>query len=148
MDLPNVKNNMMKICVPHPSIIESSMPFFGGRNTSPWTNFQPNSSWASSFKWKEQKKPKQILAISKLLWRHHASFWKQDRCNAFLAVRCRLRGNVKAHIRPFRRLLHVLFQIILYPSIVSSLTRSAREMAPMLRKETLASGDETLDFSK
>ena len=35
VDLPKVKNNMMKICVPHPSIIESSMPFFGGRNTSP-----------------------------------------------------------------------------------------------------------------
>ena len=48
-NLPSVKNTMIKIWDPQPSMIERSMPFFGGRKTSPWTNFQPNSSCASSF---------------------------------------------------------------------------------------------------
>ena len=32
---PRVKNTMMNICVPHPSMIDSNMPFLGGRKTSP-----------------------------------------------------------------------------------------------------------------
>ena len=46
--LPRVTKIIVVICVPEPSMTESSMDFLGGRNTSPWTNFQPNSSWASS----------------------------------------------------------------------------------------------------
>ena len=49
LNLPSVKNTIIKIWVPHPSITERSMPFLGGRKTSPWTNFQPNFSWASSY---------------------------------------------------------------------------------------------------
>lgn len=33
---------------PEPTKTESNMPRFGGLNTSPWTNFQPNSSLISS----------------------------------------------------------------------------------------------------
>lgn len=47
--LQRVTNVMMKICVPDPRKTESSMPLRGGRNTSPCTSFQPNSSWASSW---------------------------------------------------------------------------------------------------
>ena len=47
---PNVKNTIINIWVPQPNMTDNNIPFFGGRKTSPWTNFQPNSSWASSYK--------------------------------------------------------------------------------------------------
>ncbi len=39
---------MMRICVPQLTLTESNMMAVGGLNTSPWTNFQPKSSWMSS----------------------------------------------------------------------------------------------------
>lgn len=47
--LPRVMNIMKKIWTPLPLSTASNMPFLGGLNTSPWTSFQPNSSWASSY---------------------------------------------------------------------------------------------------
>lgn len=44
----NVTNVIQNTCAPDPSKTDKSIPLRGGRNTSPWTNFQPNSSCASS----------------------------------------------------------------------------------------------------
>lgn len=48
MHLQRVMKVMMKIWVPCPRKTDRSMPILGGLNTSPWTCFQPDSSWASS----------------------------------------------------------------------------------------------------
>ena len=40
-------------------------------------------------------------------------------------------GNAKVYKGPLRRLIMFLFQIILYPSNVSSHTQGSREMAPV-----------------
>lgn len=55
-DLQRVTKVMMKIWVPEPRKTDNSIPFLGGRKTSPWTNFQPNSSWASSWREREGEK--------------------------------------------------------------------------------------------
>lgn len=52
--IQRVTKVMMKIWVPDPRKTDSSIPFRGGRKTSPWTSFQPNSSWASSLRSKER----------------------------------------------------------------------------------------------
>lgn len=39
----------MRIWVPVATLMERSMMAVGGRNTSPWTSFQPKSSWMSSY---------------------------------------------------------------------------------------------------
>ena len=39
---------MKRICRPLPTQTERSMVALGGLKTSPWTNFQPKSSWMSS----------------------------------------------------------------------------------------------------
>ena len=45
----NVAKNIKHNCVPEPTNTENNMAWLaGGRNTSPWTNFQPDSSFASS----------------------------------------------------------------------------------------------------
>ena len=41
------------ICTPFPLSTANIIPFLGGRNTSPCTNFQPNSSWASSWNYRK-----------------------------------------------------------------------------------------------
>lgn len=46
--LHRVMKVIMKIWVPCPRNTDNSIPFLGGRKTSPCTCFQPDSSWASS----------------------------------------------------------------------------------------------------
>ena len=41
--------DMRRICVPELTQTDSNMIAVGGRNTSPWTSFQPKSSWMSSY---------------------------------------------------------------------------------------------------
>ena len=42
---PNVKNTVINVWVPQPNMTDNNIPFFGGRKTSPWTNFQRNVFW-------------------------------------------------------------------------------------------------------
>lgn len=52
-DIQRVTKVIMEIWLPEPRKTDSSIPFLGGRKTSPWTNFHPNSSWASSWRRKQ-----------------------------------------------------------------------------------------------
>ena len=60
---------MKKICTPLPRNNDNNIPFLGDRKTSPCTNFQPNSSWASSYnqethnKWKKIRMGHQLLSV-------------------------------------------------------------------------------------
>ena len=56
-NLLSVISVIKKIWTPLPKKTESTIPLRGGRNTSPWTNFQPNSSWASSYQIIQYKSP-------------------------------------------------------------------------------------------
>ena len=53
---PRIMRTMQNICIPEPRKALSSMGWFGGRNTSPWTNFHPVSSNVSSCKCKWRDK--------------------------------------------------------------------------------------------
>ena len=46
------KRKETPICAPVPTAIDKNIgEKDGGRKTSPWTNFHPDSSWASSIVW-------------------------------------------------------------------------------------------------
>ena len=48
INVQSVTQVMSKICAPDPTMTDRRSARRGGLKTSPWTNFQPNSSWASS----------------------------------------------------------------------------------------------------
>ena len=59
---------MTSTWTPDPTNTDSSMPLCGGRNTSPWTNFQPNSSCASSPEsiWKKKNNKTFVYSIGSI----------------------------------------------------------------------------------
>ena len=62
VDSPRVMTVMKNICSPFPTKTDKSIPLRGGRNTSPWTSFHPNSSCASSYR--EEGEPLVVLMLS------------------------------------------------------------------------------------
>lgn len=68
-DVQRVTKVMMKIWVPEPRKTDSSIPFLGGRKTSPWTSFHPNSSWASSWRERWTHEHEVIIAVGRVLIR-------------------------------------------------------------------------------